>query len=293
VSGVAQNLVNALSLGSLYALIALGIALLFSIMGLINFAHGELIMIGGYALLAFDGLPLVVAAALVIAAVVVCALGMERIAFRSARRASGETLLMTSFALSLLIQGAALLFEGADPKSVDVLGGLGASAEIAGLSVGKLDIAIIGVTASLLVGLAWFLRATPLGVQMRASAEDFTMARALGVRADRVVAAAFGVSGAFAAIAAVFLVARTGTLTPSMGLTPVLSGFVAIVLGGLGRLWAAALGAYVLALLTVMLQAYLPDGVAPYRDALVYLGIIVILVFRPHGIAGRPGAVRV
>lgn len=290
---MAQNLVNALSLGSLYALIALGIALIFSIMGLINFAHGELIMIGGYALLAFAGLPFALAVVLVVVVVTACGLAMERVAFRSVRGASGETLLMTSFAVSLFIQGGVLVAEGANPKSVDVLGSLGGSVEAWGLSVGKLDIAIIGVTALLLLGLAWFLRRTSLGVQMRAAAEDFRMARALGVRADLVVAAAFGVSGAFAAIAAVFLVARTGTLTPSMGLTPVLIGFVAIVLGGLGRLWAAALGAYVLALLSVMLQAYLPSGVAPYRDALVYLGIIVILVFRPHGIAGRPGAVRV
>jgi branched-chain amino acid transport system permease protein len=290
---VVQNLVNALSLGSLYALIALGIALTFSIMGLINFAHGELIMIGGYALLAFAALPFALAAVLVVVAVTACGLVMERVAFRSVRGASGETLLMTSFAVSLFIQGVALLFEGANPKSADVLGSLGGSVDAAGLSVGALDIAIIGVTAVLLLGLAWFLRGTALGVQMRAAAEDFNMARALGVRADLVVATAFGVSGAFAAIAAIFLVARTGTLTPGMGLTPVLIGFVAIVLGGLGRLWAAALGAYVLALLSVMLQAYLPSGVAPYRDALVYLAIIVILVFRPHGIAGRPGAVRV
>ncbi|RNL62608.1 branched-chain amino acid ABC transporter permease [Nocardioides marmoriginsengisoli] len=290
---MAQNLINALSLGSLYALIALGIALLFSIMGLINFAHGELITIGGYTLLAFHGLPLAVAVALTVAVVVAAALTMERLAFRPARGASGETLLMTSFALSLLVQGGVLLKEGADPQSVNVLGSLGASVDVGGMTIGKLDVAIIGVTGVLLIGLAWFLRATPLGVQMRAAAEDFTMARALGVRADRVVATAFGVSGAFAAVAAVFLVARTGTLTPSMGLTPVLLGFVAIVLGGLGRLWAAAIGAYVLALLSVMLQAYLPTGLAAYRDALVYLGIIVILLFRPHGIAGRPQGVRV
>jgi branched-chain amino acid transport system permease protein len=290
---MAQNLVNALSLGSLDALIAIGIALLFSIMGLINFAHGELIMIGGYALVWFTALPFAVAAVLVVAVVIGCGLAMERLAFRSVRGATGETLLMTSFALSLLVQGGVLLVEGANPKSADVLGSLGAGVEVAGLTVGKLDIAIVCVTAVLLLGLAWFLRATPLGVQMRAAAEDFRMARALGVRANVVVAAAFGMSGAFAAIAAIFLVARTGTLTPAMGLSPVLTGFVAVVLGGLGRLWAAALGAFVLALLSVMLQAYLPGELAPYRDALVYLGIVVILLFRPHGIAGRPGAVRV
>jgi branched-chain amino acid transport system permease protein len=290
---MAQNLVNALSLGSLYALIALGIALIFGVMGLVNFAHGELIMIGGYALLAFHTLPLALTAGLMVLVVAVCALAMERAAFRPVRGASGETMLMTSFAVSSFLQGGALLAEGADPRSVDVLPALGTSVDAAGLSVGKLDIATIAVTAVLLAGLALFLQRTSLGVQMRAAAEDFRMARALGVRSNQVVAAAFAISGGLAAIAAVFLVARSGTLTPGMGLAPVLVGFVATVLGGLGRLWAAVVGAYVLALVTILLQAYLPDGVAPYRDALVYLAVIGILIFRPHGIAGRPGAVRV
>jgi branched-chain amino acid transport system permease protein len=290
---MAQNLVNALSLGSLYALIALGIALIFGVMGLVNFAHGELIMIGGYALLAFHTLPLALTAGLMVLVVAVCALAMERAAFRPVRGASGETMLMTSFAVSSFLQGGALLAEGADPRSVDVLPALGTSVDAAGLSVGKLDIATIAVTAVLLAGLALFLQRTSLGVQMRAAAEDFRMARALGVRSNQVVAAAFAISGGLAAIAAVFLVARSGTLTPGMGLAPVLVGFVATVLGGLGRLWAAVMGAYVLALVTILLQAYLPNGVAPYRDALVYLAVIGILIFRPHGIAGLPGAVRV
>jgi branched-chain amino acid transport system permease protein len=209
------------------------------------------------------------------------------------RGASGETMLMTSFAVSSFLQGGALLVEGADPKSINLLPGLGSSVGVAGLTIGKLDIATIAVTAALLVALALFLRYRPLGLQMRAAAEDFRMARTLGVRANQVIAAAFAISGGMAAIAAVFLVARSGTLTPQMGLAPVLVGFVATVLGGLGRLWAAVLGAYVLALVTILLQAYLPSGVAPYRDALVYLSVILILVIRPNGIAGRPGAVRV
>jgi branched-chain amino acid transport system permease protein len=288
-----QYLVNALSLGSLYALIALGIALIFGVMGLVNFAYGELIMIGGYALLAFHSLPFAVAAGLTILIVAFCALAMERVAFRPVRGASGETMLMTSFAVSSFLQGGALLVEGADPKSINLLPGLGSSVGVVGLTIGKLDIATIAVTAVLLVALALFLRYRPLGLQMRAAAEDFRMARTLGVRANQVIAAAFAISGGMAAIAAVFIVARSGTLTPQMGLAPVLVGFVATVLGGLGRLWAAVLGAYVLALVTILLQAYLPSGVAPYRDALVYLSVILILVIRPHGIAGRDGAVRV
>src|SRR5262249_8127820 len=130
-----QYLLNALSLGSLYALIALGIALIFGVMGLVNFAYGELIMIGGYALPAFHTLPFAAAAGLTIALVAFCALVMERVAFRPVRSASGETMLMTSFAVSTFLQGGALLVEGADPKSVNLLPGLGASVEFAGLTV--------------------------------------------------------------------------------------------------------------------------------------------------------------
>ena len=217
---MAQNLVNALSLGSLDALIAIGIALLFSIMGLINFAHGELIMIGGYALLWFAGLPFAVAAVLVVAVVIGAALAMERLAFRSVRGRDRGDAADDVLRPQPVRPGRRRCCSRAPTRRAPTCSAsLGAGVEVAGLSVGKLDIAIVGVTAVLLLGLAWFLRATPLGVQMRAAAEDFRMARALGVRANLVVAAAFGMSGAFAAIAAIFLVARTGTLTPAMGLS--------------------------------------------------------------------------
>jgi branched-chain amino acid transport system permease protein len=290
---VAQNLVNALSLGSLYALLALGVALVFSIMGLINFAHGDLLMLVGYLLLAFAAFPPAFAIGLAIAAAVVAAVGMERVAFRPARGASPMTLLMTSFAVSSLLEGVALLVEGARPKSVDVLPRLSSSFEVVGVSVGWLDLATTATTAVALAVLAWFLRSTLLGLQMRAAAESFAMARALGVRANRIVASAFAVSGGLAGIAALFYVARTGTLTPSMGFGPVLIAFVATVIGGMGRLWAAALGGYILGFLSVGLQAYLPSGLVPYRDAFVFLGVIAILQLRPQGIAGRPESVRV
>jgi branched-chain amino acid transport system permease protein len=108
-----------------------------------------------------------------------------------------------------------------------------------------------------------------------------------------VIAAAFGISGLLAGVAAVLYVARTGTLSPTMGFTPVLIGFVATVIGGIGTLWAAAVGGYVLGLMTVALQTYLPEGLAPYRDALLFAGVIALLVLRPQGIAGRADELRV
>lgn len=290
---IVQNIIDALSLGSVYALLALGIALVFGIMRLINFAHGELLMIAGYVLLAFAGLPVWLGIALAIFIPALIAVGMERLAFRPVRGAAPMTLLMTSFAVSSLIQGVALLAEGSRAKSVDVLPSLSRAVHVAGASVQRLDLVIVAVTVVLFAALAAFLRRTPLGLQMRAAAEDFSMARALGVPANRVIASAFAISGLLAGVAAVLYVARTGALTPTMGLTPVLIGFVATVIGGVGTFWASAIGGYVLGAMTVLLQAYLPESLLPYRDAFVFGGVILLLVVRPQGIAGQPDQVRV
>ena len=129
-----------------------------------------------------------------------------------------------------------------------------------------------------------FLTRTRIGVQMRAAAEDFRMARLLGVRANRVIATAFAISGLAAALAAFVLVAQTGTVSPTMGLSPVLVGFVAMVLGGMGSLRGAVLGGYVLGVVTVALQSYLPLEMRFYRDAFAYTVVILVLLVRPQGL---------
>jgi branched-chain amino acid transport system permease protein len=288
-----QELIDALSLGSEFALLALGVALVFGILGLINFAHGELIMVAGYTCIVLSSWsqPLVIAVTFV--TVVVCAVLMERVAFRPIRGAEPSTLLITSFALSSFLQGLALAIEGARPKSIDILGGLSSTIDVASISLRWIDVATVGATAVCLAAVAWALARTDIGLQMRAAAEDFEMARALGVRADRVISAAFAVSGALAAVAAILLIAQSGTVSPKMGLTPVLVAFVAAVVGGLGRLWAAPLGGFVLGFLTVGLENHLPDSLLEFQDAFVFGAVILILLVRPHGIAGDRMAVRV
>ena len=142
----------------------------------------------------------------------------------------------------------------------------------------------VGAHGVLLVSLALFLRRTHLGIQMRAAAEDFPMARLLGVRANRVVAGAFALSGLFAGCAGFLLVAQNGTVSPTMGLNAVLVGFVATVFGGLGSPLGAVIGGMVLGFITTLLQAYLPVDVAFYRDALAYAGVIGLLILRPQGL---------
>jgi branched-chain amino acid transport system permease protein len=283
-TNVIQNIIDALALGSLYALFALGVALIFGIMRLVNFAHGELIMVGAYVLVLISDAPFVVKAVGAVLVSIAFALLMERIAMRPVRNSDPTTLLITSFAVSYLLQNLAILILGSTPKSGQVSQTLSESFNIGSLSVSKLDVATVVVTLVLLGGLALFLNRTPIGVQMRAAAENFRMARLLGVPANRVIATAFGISGLLAGIAAVFLVAQTGNVSPTLGLTPVLFAFMATVLGGLGSLSGAVVGGFLLGGVSVALQALLPLGVRDYRDALLFGAVLLVLVLRPQGL---------
>jgi branched-chain amino acid transport system permease protein len=281
---IVQNLINAISLGSFYALIALGMAVIFGIMRLVNFAHGELLMVGGYALVLFAGPPWPVMLVVTILVVIGFALAMERAAFRPVREASPATLLVTSFAVSFLLQNTAQLVMGPLPKTTNVSNTLIQSWKVGFVFIAKRDVLTIIVTFTLLVLLGLFLARTRLGVEMRAAAEDFRMARLLGVRANRVIAASFAIAGVLAGVASFLLVAQTGTVTPTMGLGPVLVGFVAIVLGGMGSLRGAVIGGFLLGVITVTLQAYLPINLNFYRDAFVYGTVIAVIPIRPQGI---------
>jgi branched-chain amino acid transport system permease protein len=280
-----QYIIDGLSLGSLYALFALGIALVFGIMGLINFAHGELIMAGGFTLVVFQNPSSPVRVLLVIAIVIVLALAMERVAFRPVRRADAETMLVTSFAVSFLLQSLAVLIFGGLPKSVKPLASITSrSLSIGDVHVQYLDVFAVVTTFSLVLALALFLNRTLVGVEMRAAAENFTAARLMGVRANTVIATAFALSGLLAAVASLFLVAQTGIVQPSMGLAPVLAAFIATIIGGLGSLPGAVLGGYLLGAITVALQVTLPINLRPYRDAFVFAAVIAVLILRPQGL---------
>jgi branched-chain amino acid transport system permease protein len=280
-----QYIIDGLSLGSLYALFALGIALVFGIMGLINFAHGELIMAGGYSLVVLESPPSPARLVVMVLVVVLLALAIERIAFRPVRRADPETMLVTSFAVSFFLQSLATMIFGGLPLSVKSWATITSSSfSVGAVRIQYVDLLEVGVTAVLLISLGLFLGRTKLGIQMRAAAEDFTTARLMGVRANTVIATAFAISGFLAAIAAMFLVSETGIVYPTVGLAPVLAAFIATIIGGLGSLPGAVLGGYLLGAITVALQAELPQGLAPYRDAFVFGAVIVVLSLRPQGL---------
>jgi branched-chain amino acid transport system permease protein len=284
VTEILQHVIDGLSFGSLYALFALGIALIFGIMGLLNFAHGELIMAGGFAMYLLAGAGWIAMIVVTLVVVVVTALVIERVAFRPVRGSDPITLLVTSFALSYLLQNLAQLIFGTVSKTVSISDSLSSSIHIGSLNVPKLDLITIAATLALLAGLTVFLGRTRIGVQMRASAESFSMARLLGVRANAVIAVAFMLSGVLAGVASLLLVARTGAVTSTMGASPVLVAFIATVLGGIGSLRGAVLGGFLLGFLTVALASYLPLDLRYYRDAFVYTAVIAMLLLRPQGL---------
>jgi branched-chain amino acid transport system permease protein len=283
---IAQQVINAVSLGGIYALLALGLAVVFSIVGLINFAHGELMTVAGYGLLAalLMGLPFPAAAVVAIGCGTLAALLMERVAFRPMRAASVTSLLLTSFAVSSLVK--VLLQNGvsARPKPVPMPDWMTGAFSVGGLTVGVGPVISIAVSLSALVALETFLRRTNAGTAMRAAAEDFAVVRLMGIPASRIIATAFVLSGLLAGLAALLWVASRASVDPLMGFTPVLKAFVAAVVGGLGSLSGAVAGGFLLGAIEVLLQASLPAAIAPYRDAIVLSGVILVLLFRPHGL---------
>jgi branched-chain amino acid transport system permease protein len=283
-TSVLQFLVDALTSGSFYALFALGIALIFGIMQLVNFAHGELIMVGAYTMFLTQGWPWPATLLLTVVAVAVMALVMERAAFRPVRGANPATLLITSFAVSFLLQNVAQMIFTTLPKSADVVPLFRQSVSVGGLTVGWLSIVTILATAVLLSALALFMTRTRVGVQMRAAAEDFEMARLCGVRSNRVIATAFLLGGVLAGAGAILLVGQTGGISLGIGLTPVLFGFTAAAIGGLGSLPGAVVGGYLLGLATTLLQQFLPYELAGYRDAFLFLGVFALMALRPGGL---------
>ncbi|MEM7497429.1 MAG: branched-chain amino acid ABC transporter permease [Pseudomonadota bacterium] len=288
-----QQLINAISLGGVYAMLALGLAIVFSIVRLINFAHGDIMTFGGYGIflsLSF-GMPPLGALAVGVGAAVVMALAMERAAFRAMRGADVVALLITSFAVSEILK---VLFQNTispRPVPISLPAGWSSSYRIGDVVIGVGPTISIVVALLALAGLTLFLRRTTTGMAMRAAAEDFEMLRLLGVRASRVVATAFAISGVLAGAAAVVWTAQRGSVDPMMGFFPVLKAFIATVLGGLGSLGGAVLGGFVVGAIEVMTQAFLPEALSPYRDAIVLACVIGALLLRPDGLLpARSGA---
>jgi len=277
--------VDAVSIGALFAVMALGLALLFGVMRLLNFAYGELIMVGGYTMFYTRSLGVVAMILITIAVVVIVSLLMELIAFRPVRHAAPLTLLITSFAISFGLQQVAFMTvaRGAQ-KGVAPYPWLTDQHHIAGIRLSNLDVLTILAAVALLIGMTMLLRRTTIGMELRASTEDYQMAQLVGVRGNRVISFAFGITGFLAAAVCLLYVLRTGSLSAQMGVTPLLIAFVGGAIGGLGSLTGAALGGFTLGFLVNAVQASLPVDLSGYALMFVFLAVIGILVVAPNGL---------
>ena len=284
---VVQQSLNALSFGAEYALIALGLAIVFSIMGLVNFAHGEVIAIGGYSMMVMAAIafrnPIIIIVGAIFASVIM-AVFLERIAFRPVRYADATTGLLTAFGVSLILQNLFLLLVSPRPIAVTSMYFLDWQIKLGSIRISSLQIFETVATLLAILFLVLFLKRSFLGIAMRAASLDFEMVRLMGIRANRVIATAFAISGLLAGIAAIFIIARRGAVDPTLGFNPVLKAFVACVVGGFGSLTGAVLGGFLLGALEVGMLVILPQSYGGMKDAFVFAVIAIILVWRPEGI---------
>ena len=292
---LAQNLIDGLGRGSIYALLALGVAVVFGVMHLLNFAHGELITVGGYVALwtLGAGWSWYIVTPLIVLSAVLTSLAIERVAFSRVRGSSDFTLLLTSFGVHFVISAIFLLYVSASVKPFDRPSWVTNTYSAGPLNIEVYDTVVIVVTVLTLIGTTLLLQRTMFGLSLRAAAADFDTARLMGVRSDTVIRGAFALSGLLAGIAGVFWLMRAGSISPSAGITPMLKGVLAALIGGLGSLRGAVIGGLVLGLAEVLLRSRLPDSIASLTEGVVFLLIALLFIFRPQGLVTVKHAVRV
>lgn len=284
-----QQLVNALSLGSIYALTAIGYSIVYGILRLINFAHGDILMIGGYtAGIMFSQLFLPFWAAIIISMIFAALVGVvvQEAAYRPLRRASEETTLITSFAVSILIQNIAMMVFSPQPRQFAIPVSLQQIQTVGGISINNMKLLTIAVAIVLMIALTFFIKKTKLGIAMRAASENMDAATLMGVNINSIVRTAFIVGCALAAVAGIMLGGQYGRLLPLMGFVPGLKAFVAAVIGGIGSIPGAALGGYILGFGEVFFVGLLPPEYSEFRDGFVFLALILVLLIKPTGILG-------
>jgi branched-chain amino acid transport system permease protein len=285
---VLQAIVDGVALGAVYALVAVGLALVFGVLRLINFAHGELITAGGYTLALTAAWPRGASVAITVVVCVVAAFLMERVAFRPLRGVSEGTTLVATFAVAFALQGVWLIAFGPEGRTADVLAPLNNVAIGGELDVRWVTLVMLAVGGALLAGTALVLGRTAIGLQMRAAAADFRAARLLGVRADAVIGFAFLIAGLLAAAVAILLTVQRPLVTPTFGLQVVILALVGVVVGGIDRLGSATLGGFAIGFAVSVLGDLLPAEERVFLPSFVFLLVIVTLLLRPSGLfAGR------
>ena len=281
-----QQLVNGLILGSIYALLALGYTMVYGIIKLINFAHGDIYMIGafmGYYLINILKFNFFLSLILAMIGTAILGVIIEFLAYRPLRNSTRIAALITAIGVSFLLEYGMIFFVGANTRSFPqviktVRFNLGP------ISISNIQLLILGISIFLMVALQFIVQKTKMGKAMRAVSVDSDAAQLMGINVNRTISFTFALGSALAGAAGVLIALYYNSLEPLMGMTPGIKSFVAAVLGGIGIIPGAALGGFVIGLLETFATAL---GLSDFRDAIVYAILIVILLIRPAGILGK------
>jgi branched-chain amino acid transport system permease protein len=293
-----QQLVNGIALGAIYGLVAIGYTMVYGIIGMINFAHGEIYMIGAFiALIAFMALgiaglsyvPLALLLVLLIAMTFTAAYGwaVERIAYRPLRGSFRLAPLISAIGMSIFLQNYVQLLQGARVKTLQpvVHGGIALTTGAFGVEVSYLQLFIVVLTVVLMAGFTYVIAATPLGRAQRAVEQDAMMAALLGVDVDRTISLTFLIGAALAAVAGIMVLLYYGVIDFFIGFSAGIKAFTAAVLGGIGSLPGAMLGGLLIGLIEALWSGY---ASVEYKDVMVFVVLVLVLILRPSGLFGRP-----
>ena len=282
-----QTLISGLSLGSIYALIALGYTMVYGIAKMLNFAHGDVIMIGAYisfVVTSYMGLPAIVS---VLAAAAVCtALGIliEGLAYKPLRQAGPLAVLITAIGVSYFLQNAAQLIWGATPKNFTSIVSFQVPEALRAYNVSAVGIVTVVACLVIMAGLMWFTGKTKMGKAMRACSEDKGAAQLMGINVNSTISATFAIGSALAAIAGVLLCSFNTSLMPTTGSMPGIKAFTAAVFGGIGSIPGAFLGGLLLGIIEALAKAYISTQLA---NSIVFAVLIVVLLVKPAGLLGK------
>lgn len=281
-----QAILDAISLGGTYALAALGLGLVFGVMRLVNFAHAELITLAAYVMVTTNKLPFIVSFILAMCASALLALMMELLVYRRLRGTGPSIMLIASFGLSVLLQRIYELLFGALPKSAVVAPWMTGTLKFGSLIITASSIVTIVITILILLLMGYLVERTDLGLQLRAAASDFKTARLLGVRANRLIASAFAISGLLAATVGFLMVVENPQVQPMFGLNVTILALVGIVIGGISSLRGAALGGFIVGGGLSLLNTWLGNS-RVYADSWMFIVVLIILLVRPGGLLSK------
>jgi branched-chain amino acid transport system permease protein len=290
-----QQLANAASLGSLYSLIAIGYTMVYGILRLINFAHGDVFMLGGYAafyLIAAAIMPWWVAIIVAIALTSLFGVGLERVAYRPLRDSPRISLMISAIGASFLLESLGVVIFGGRPKSFPSLPLFDTVVNIGSVSVLSVSLFIPVITAIMLVVLLYVVHKTKTGMAMRAVSTDVEAARLMAIGVNSVISITFGIGSALAALGGIMWAIKYPQLNPLMGIMPGLKCFIAAVIGGIGNIGGAVLGGFLLGFIEIMVVAFLPQ-LTGYRDAFSFVLLILVLLLKPAGLLGKRQTIKV